>query len=147
MMLDNWSQDSLWEGGLPPLGRLGEEINELLQNVRVGVGRPYPALNVWTSERDALVTAELPGADPASLDVAVVGTSLTLRGRRPEDPGSENVVYHRRERGAGEFSRTVELPFRVENEKVQAAFNNGVLRITLPRAEADKPRKIAVKAA
>jgi len=69
----------------------------------------------------------------------------TLRGsRQPEEVG-EGVTFHRRERRFGSFTRTFRLPFDVDADKVEARFQNGVLSITLPRAEADKPKKIAVK--
>ena len=65
--------------------------------------------------------------------------------RAPEDVG-ENAKYHRRERGCGRFARSFQLPFQVQGDAVEATFERGVLRIHLPRAEADKPKKIAVKA-
>jgi HSP20 family protein len=58
----------------------------------------------------------------------------------------EGATYHRRERGQGTFTRSLQLPFLVEADKVDATFEKGVLHIFLPRAEADKPKKIAVKA-
>lgn len=109
------------------------------------VAPSYPAVNVWTNEDGAILNAELPGLTPEDIDISVVGQTLTLSGeRRPEELG-ENDRYHRRERGQGKFVRTVELPFTVEAEKVEALFDKGVLQISLPRAEADKPRKILVK--
>jgi len=57
------------------------------------------------------------------------------------------VRYHRQERGYGKFTRSLELPFRVDAKNVEATFNNGVLTITMPRAEEDKPKKISVKVA
>ena len=58
---------------------------------------------------------------------------------------AKEAHYHRRERSYGSFSRTVQLPFMVDTNKVEASFKNGVLLINLPRAEADKPKKIAIK--
>jgi HSP20 family protein len=58
---------------------------------------------------------------------------------------AKEVSYHRRERNYGSFSQTVQLPFMVDTNKVEAKFTNGVLLITLPRAEADKPKKIEIK--
>jgi HSP20 family protein len=107
----------------------------------------YPAMNVWTNEDGVVVTAELPGIDPDALDIAVVENTLTLSGEREPVELGEGEVYHRRERGYGKFTRSFQLPFNVEADKVQAVYEKGVLNITLPRAEADKPRKIIVKAA
>jgi len=105
----------------------------------------FPALNAWVSGDTALVTTELPGVDPKTIDISVVGKSLTLRGSREPEQLKENESYHRRERWHGQFAKTVELPFNIESGRVDAKFSKGILSITLPRAEADKPRKIAVK--
>lgn len=131
--------------------RLRREMNRLFSTypatsgARVSPG--YPAMNVWTNEDGAVVTAELPGIDPEKLDIAVVENTLTLSGERTPIELTEGDVYHRRERGSGKFTRSFQLPFNVEANNVQAVYEQGVLHITLPRAEADKPRKIVVKAA
>ena len=107
----------------------------------------YPALNVWTNEDGLVLTAELPGFSPDDIDISVVGDSLTLSGERKADDVPEGTRYHRRERGYGKFSRTLQLPYTVEADGVEALFNNGILHVQLPRAEADKPKKITVKSA
>jgi HSP20 family protein len=107
----------------------------------------YPALNVWTNDERALVTAELPGLEARDVEISVVGNTLTLSGSRAAEALPENARFHRRERGCGEFTRSIELPFPVKAEKVEARLEKGVLQISLPRAEEDKPRKITVKGA
>jgi len=107
----------------------------------------YPAMNVWTNEEGAVITAELPGVNPDEIDIAVVGDTLTLTGSRTPEELGEGNKYHRRERGYGRFSRSFQLPFKVETDKVEAMFEQGILHLSLPRAEADKPRKITVKTA
>jgi HSP20 family protein len=72
---------------------------------------------------------------------------LTLAGRRRPVQEQENVNWQRRERAYGAFSRVVQLPFRIDPDKVQARFNNGVLEIELQRLEADRPRRIEIRAA
>jgi HSP20 family protein len=105
----------------------------------------YPAMNVWTNENGAVVTAELPGVAPEDIDISVVNETLTVTGvRHPEEV--EGATYHRRERSQGRFTRSFQLPFRIEGDRVEASFERGVLHIHLPRAEADKPKKIAIKA-
>jgi HSP20 family protein len=106
----------------------------------------YPAMNVWTNEEGVVVTAELPGMNPEDIDISVQDDTLTLRGNRAPDEMEEGATYHRRERACGSCSRTLRLPFQVEASAVEATFKNGILSLTLPRAEADKPRKIAIKA-
>jgi HSP20 family protein len=71
---------------------------------------------------------------------------LTLRGSRKTDTLQKGETYHRQERGAGSFVRNVQLPFEVDADKVDAHLEKGILRLTLPRAEAETPKKIAVKA-
>jgi HSP20 family protein len=138
--------------GLSPwreMERLRREMNRLLsgQASGVAVAPGYPAMNIWTNEDGAVVTAELPGSDPKDIDISVNNDTLTVTGCRQPQELPESSTYHRRERGCGRFSRSFQLPFQVEAGKVSAAFERGVLQITLPRAEADKPRKIAVKTA
>ncbi len=105
----------------------------------------FPPVNVWTNEDDAVVTTEIPGVDPETIDISVKGQVLTIRGSRQSEELKEGESYHRRERWGGQFTRTIDLPFNIELNKVEARFNKGMLYITLPRAEADKPKKISVK--
>lgn len=106
----------------------------------------YPAMNVWLSENGAVVTAELPGFEAEDIDISVVDNALTLKGHREADLLQEGETYHRRERSCGKFERSFQLPFPVESGNVEANFERGVLNISLPRAEADKPKRIAIKA-
>lgn len=137
--------------GWRELEELQREMNRLFASTlpRYNVqGTPaFPAMNVWTNPDGAVVTAELPGIDPDAIDIAVVGETLTISGERAPDSLDDNARYHRRERGHGKFTRSFQLPFTVEPDSVQARFDNGVLSIQLPRAAAEKPRKIAVSVA
>ena len=132
--------------------RLWHEMDRLFTHgptrsaARCSIVQGYPATNVWTNEDGAVVSAELPGVAPEDLDISVVNDTLTVSGTlKPEE--AEGATYVRRERGHGEFTRTFQLPFQVQGDQVVAAFDKGVLHITLPRAEEDKPKKIEVKAA
>jgi len=127
--------------------RLQHEMNRLFSAARPQVSPGFPAINVWTNQDGAVLTAELPGVNPEDIDISAVGETLTLVGSRQPELLKENERYHRRERGYGKFTRTFQLPFPVETDKVEASFNKGILYINLPRAEADKPRKISVKTA
>ncbi len=132
------------------MDRLRREMNRLFQEwptqARWVDAPAFPAMNVWTNEDSAIATAELPGVKIEDIEVSVENDTLTLRGSRQPEELAEGATYHRRERRCGAFTRSFRLPFRVEGEKVEATFENGVLRIYLPRAEADRPRKIAIKA-
>ena len=105
----------------------------------------FPAVNVWMNGDQAVVVTEIPGIDPSSVEISVVNKTLTLRGSRQPAELKEGESFHRSERWNGRFSRTVDLPFAIDANRVEAKFTKGVLSVTLPRAEADKPRKIAVK--
>lgn len=122
-------------------------FDEFTYTPRARMAPSFPAINVWTNEDGAVVTAELPGVNPDDIDISVVGETLKLTGSRRPEELEKGAKYHRRERGFGNFTRTFQLPFTVEADNVEAVFDKGVLHISLPRAEAEKPKKIAVKAA
>jgi HSP20 family protein len=105
----------------------------------------FPALNLWVDSDLSIVTTEIPGIKPDDIDISVIGKSLTLRGTRKADDLKENEAFHRRERWHGNFSKTIELPFRVETSQVKATFKKGILSITLPRVDEEKPKKIDIK--
>ena len=105
----------------------------------------FPAVNIWVDGDRHVITSELPGIDPKDVEISVVGRTVTLRGTRRTDDPCEGECQHRRERWSGQFSRAIELPFLVDQEKVEAKFSKGVLELTVPRAEADKPRKITIR--
>jgi HSP20 family protein len=108
--------------------------------------RQYPLINL-TEDRDYIYLEALaPGVDPESIDLAVVRNVLTISGekrRHPEDIKPE--AFHRSERAAGKFVRTVELPVEVDADHVQAEYKNGILMVTLPKAESAKPKQISVR--
>ena len=126
---------------------LQDAMSQVLWGQRSTGSYLYPTLNAWTNENEAVVTAEIPGIDPSSLDISVVGDTLTIRGSRETEPLGEGMQMLRRERPSGQFSRSLQLPFHVDAEKVAAQAKNGILTVTLPFAEVGKPRKIMPKAA
>jgi HSP20 family protein len=131
------------------MGRLQQEFERLFgrnggsaRSVDAGV----PALNVWQNDDNFIVEAEVPGLQMNEIELLVDrGNLLTLKGERIA-PHAESATWHRRERGFGSFSRTIELPGMIDAEGVEAVLKNGVLTITLPKPEEAKPRKVAVKA-
>jgi len=105
----------------------------------------FPLVNVWMDGDRAVVTTELPGVDPKDVDISVAGKTVTLRGARSLGDACKEGCEHRHERWSGNFSRSFDMPFVIDQNKVDAKFSKGVLHVTLPRAESDKPRKIAIK--
>jgi HSP20 family protein len=92
------------------------------------------------------LTAELPGVDPADIDISVKDDVVTISGERKPPETDDATVWHRRERAYGRFSRVVQLPYRVDPERIEARMGDGVLQIELHRPEADKPRRIRINA-
>ncbi|RMH50947.1 MAG: Hsp20/alpha crystallin family protein [Alphaproteobacteria bacterium] len=111
-------------------------------------GQPvFPAINVWQGPEAVAITAELPGVDPADVEVSVKDNVLTISGERRPPELPENARWHRNERVFGKFTRAIRLPFPATDDRVEARMMNGVLRIAVARPDADKPRRIEIKAA
>lgn len=129
-------------------GRMQAEVERLFDHARARHNDSYapgfPAVNLWTSEDEVVVTAELPGIDPDKIDIAVLDDTVTLSGSRAGEEVPEGAVIHHRERGFGEFSRSFRLPFRIDASGVDARYQNGVLEVKLPKAAEDRPRKVPV---
>ena len=105
----------------------------------------FPAVDVWEEGEQVRLEVELPGMDLKDLEIYVTGgNQLTLKGERKQ-PKLDKGVWHRQERGYGSFVRVLTLPFPVDPEKVEAKFENGVLRIALAKHESAKPRMIPIK--
>jgi HSP20 family protein len=149
MLATRWEPfTTLWK----ELNRFQAEMDRLFESFGLGDGgwprlaAAYPAVNVWEDGEHVYVEAELPGMELNDLEIYVTGGNLlTIKGERKQ-PQIEKGVWHRQERGFGAFARTLELPVEVDADKVEARLCHGVLTITLPKVEAAKPRRIAVKA-
>ncbi len=135
-----------------PFFQLRDEMDRLLtgffgaaDGILPPVFRNQPAVNVWESGDALMVEMEVPGVKNDQFDISVAGEELSVKIDRPE-AGPEGVIYHRRERPVGSFNRLVRLPVEVDAEHVEAELHDGVLTITLPKAESAKPRKINVAA-
>lgn len=109
----------------------------------LGSAPSFPAFNIWSNDDGAIVTSELPGVKLEDIEITAQGKTINVKGTRKEEL-EENTGYLRHERPDGEFNRTIELPFQIDTSGVDAKLVNGVLTVRLPRAENDKPRKIAV---
>jgi HSP20 family protein len=104
----------------------------------------FPLVNVTEDKDNYFVRAELPGMTSEDLDIQVTAKNLTISGERSIAGEEEGAKYHRRERDAGKFSRILSLPSDIDTEKVDAKLTDGILTITVPKAEKSKPRQIAV---
>lgn len=109
--------------------------------------RQYPLVNLSEDEGNLYVEALAPGVDPKSLDLSVLQGALTIKGEKLGLAQVTAEAYHRNERAAGRFTRTIELPVEVDATRVQAEYRNGLLVVTLPKAEAAKPKQIQISVA
>ncbi|HZR82384.1 MAG TPA: Hsp20/alpha crystallin family protein [Candidatus Binatia bacterium] len=131
------------------LDRMQGELDKVWSRANDSYAPGFPPVDVWANEDEALVTAELPGVEPDGIDISVTGEeTLTISGARRAAPAEhdEGGTWLRRERGYGEFQRTVRLPFKVDSAAVEARFKDGVLSVKLPKSGAERPRRIAVTA-
>lgn len=143
------------------LEALRRELDQAFENFGVRTGptfrtaflpgraaREYPLCNLH-EDRDMLYLEALaPGLDPASLHLTTVRNTLTLSGEKQRVLGEVTPeAFHRSEREAGKFVRTIELPVEVDEARIKAEYKNGLLLVTLPKAERAKPRQINVQVA
>ncbi|HTP24903.1 MAG TPA: Hsp20/alpha crystallin family protein [Anaeromyxobacteraceae bacterium] len=105
----------------------------------------FPPLNITQDDNNFYLRAEVPGVRANELSVSAVKNRVLLAGRRAIEREHEQASYHRKERAEGSFNRTVSLPMEVDSGRVEARYADGILTVTLPKAEEAKPRQITVR--
>jgi len=140
-----------WRSPFEELERMRREMDWLTEGLTGGLFREpaagvFPLMNVTEDNDNYYVRAELPGLRADELNISVTGDTISISGERKLPVEDKKARYHRREREAGKFSRIVSLPTQVDTGKVQARCADGILTVVLPKAEAAKPKQIAVKA-
>ena len=130
---------------------LQEQINRIFGNNGLGhTGEesnltPWaPAVDIYETEHELVVKADLPDVNPQDLDIRVENNILTIRGERKFDTKAHEDNYLRIERAYGSFSRSFSLASSVKSEAIQADYHNGVLTLSLPKREEAKPKQIKV---
>ena len=109
--------------------------------------RPWsPAVDIYETENELVMKADLPDVDLKDIDVRVENQTLTIAGERKFEKEQSGKGYHRIERSYGNFTRSFAVPNSFDTDKIAAAFKNGVLSVSLPKKEAAKPRQIKVEA-
>jgi HSP20 family protein len=130
---------------------LQSDLERFLRNPGYGLGVSapggYPPVNIFDTGEGVAVIAEIPGIDPKSISVSGQAHTLTIGGERRRETSTQASGYHRRERSFGEFSRSIQLPEQLDIDKAAATYDAGILTVKIPKAEAAKPRQIAVKSA
>jgi HSP20 family protein len=127
------------------------ELNRLFGRTYAGgesaaSGAWMPALDIYEGKDKYVITVELPGVEPADVDISVEDSTLTIRGERKFYQEVDEDSFHRVERRYGAFSRSLALPQTANTDAIEASFDRGVLTIEVPKAEEAKPKKITVKA-
>ena len=120
--------------------------NSLYPSFLPGLGTGgYPRVNLSEDEENYYLEAAVPGIDPKDLDLNLMQGTLTLAGERKSGENT-GQTWHRQERGAGKFMRTIELPNSVDGAKIDAEYRNGILLVKLPKQQSAKPKRISVRA-
>ena len=126
------------------MGRLAGALAPAAGPAAAAAAGGFPAVNLYAGRDGVAIVAELPGVEPGDLEVHAHQDTLTIRGaRRPA--AEDGRAYHRRERRGGAFTRTIQLPYRVDPGRVEARLEDGVLRLSLGRPEEDRPRRIEIR--
>jgi HSP20 family protein len=122
-----------------------DSINRLLSEDG-GKTRPWaPAVDILETENELVLKADVPGVDLKDIDIQLENGTLTVKGERKFEKEATNKGFHRMERSYGSFVRIFTVPETVEAENVKAAYEAGVLTITLPKKEIAKPKAIKVQ--
>jgi HSP20 family protein len=137
------------------LRTLQEEVNRLFStnlsrafgDEGIGRGAWAPSVDIYENKDHIVLEAELPGMKQDEFDLSIENNVITLRGERKFEKTDETDNYHRVERSYGAFTRAFTLPQTVSSEGATAEYNNGVLRVTLPKREETKARRIQVSGA
>jgi len=133
--------DALWRE-VDDIFRVNHVPLQFESSFRAGNG--FPRLALKELEDKVLVEAMVPGIDPKKIDISVMRNTLSIAGEREVEQPDQGT-WHRRERNNGRFMRTLDLPADIDADKVSADYAHGVLKITLPKAESAKPKRIAIK--
>lgn len=145
-----WPSRPTFEASLPDFDQVRREMMRLLDTA-TGEGPVesaagvFPPMNITQDDDAFYLRAEIPGVKPAELSIAALRNRVTIAGKREIPREQDRVSYHRKERPEGAFNRAVTLPGEVDAERVDARYAEGILTLTLPKAEQAKPRQIAVK--
>ena len=116
--------------------------SDWLETATSGIGA-FPPINVFRQGSDFVAVVEMPGLTKDDLNLEVKGNAIRISGKKTIDYGGK-ASTHRRERIAGSFDRTISLPVALDPDRIVAEYRDGILALTLPRAESDKPKPIKV---
>ena len=116
-----------------------------LPSVFSGEDEWIPAFDISENDKEYVVSAELPGIDIKDVDITISDGILSVKGEKKHETEDKGENYHRIERHYGSFHRSFRIPGRVESDKVDASFKDGILKVLLPKAEGTETKKIDIK--
>jgi HSP20 family protein len=108
-------------------------------------GEWFPSLDVSETKNEIVVKAEVPGMDPKDIDISLSNGTLTIKGEKKQEREEKEEDYHLVERHYGSFMRSVMLPTEVKQDKINASYKNGVLKVVLPKFEEAKKKEVKIK--
>ena len=147
MLSSEMPRDNRWPALLFGLRDAQNDLNRMFTSaLRLRPQPTFLAVSIWAGSEGMIVRAFIPGVSPDRLNVSVEGQSLTLAGERDLEAIEGESMQLRAERMHGRFTRTLQLPFRVDPDQAKARLNLGVLKLELPRPEADRTRRIKIAA-
>jgi HSP20 family protein len=131
---------------------LREKMNRLFEDVFTGRGEDKelaastwaPAVDIYETENELIMTAEVPGIEEKDIEIKIEDNTLSLRGERKFEKETKEENYHRIERSYGSFYRAFTLPNSIDPDRIQAEYENGVLKISMPKRQELKPRKVKI---
>jgi len=137
-----WDMDIFSE-----MERLRREMNSLFSNYGSTPGSStYPLMNVYDDKDNILVTAELPGLTKEQVNITFSDGILTVSGKQQHLAKTKGMTVVRKERSEGDFEKTLRIPTKIKQDAIKASFSNGILSVTMPKAEEVKPKTIAIEA-
>lgn len=132
-----------WSPFMEPFGDLDKVFADLRKGSAAGFA---PSIDMYEKGNNVIVEAELPGIDPEKVDISVEDDVLTIQGKTEKKSEVEEKNYYRKEMHAGSFYRSILLPAHVQGDKAEADFEEGVLKITIPKEKAKAAKKVKVTA-
>ena len=131
---------------------LRQAMDRLFEDSFVRPSRMWPELRVgdipvdiYQTVNNVVIKASLPGIEPDEIDISITGDTVTIKGEHKEETQVKEDNYFRKEHRYGAFSRTLAIPVAVRSDKAEAVFDKGMLTLTLPKSEKEKPKQIKVK--
>ncbi|OGL43573.1 MAG: hypothetical protein A2161_21490 [Candidatus Schekmanbacteria bacterium RBG_13_48_7] len=139
-----------WKNIGGEITRLQKEMNTLFDKYFRGEedisrsGDWIPALDLAETDKEFVVTAEIPDIDPKNIDITVSGDRLIIKGEKKKETEEKDAHFHKIERSYGSFARQITLPAPIQEEKISADYDKGVLRVTIPKSEKIKTKSVKV---